>query len=144
MSFSMIMQTENMVKNQTFVTWIQVVSLFTKEQMAFLKTSQKMLKQYFWYFKLWIRQTITIKKKKAIGLMKDGLGRKIMTDFVGLKTKIYSSLIDDNSADEKSKGTKKCVIKRKLRFEHYENCLDATQLENEIKHLEKKKQNWRR
>ena len=33
--------------------------------------------------------------------MKDELGRKIMTDFVGLKTKIYSSLIDDNSADEK-------------------------------------------
>ena len=62
-----------------------------------------------------------------------------MKDFVGLKAKTYSSLIDDNSADKKSKGTKKCVIKRKLRFEHYENCLDATQLENEIKHLEKKK-----
>ena len=81
------------------------------------------------------------KEKKAIGLMKDELGRKIMKDFVGLKAKTYSSLIDDNSADKKSKGTKKCVIKRKLRFEHYENCLDATQLENEIKHLEKKKQN---
>ena len=47
MSFGMIMQTENMVKNQTFVTWMQVVSLFTKEQMAFLKTFQRMLKQYF-------------------------------------------------------------------------------------------------
>ena len=70
--------------------------------------------------------------------MKDELRRKIMKDFVRLKAKTYSSLIDDNSADKKSKGTKKCVIKRKLRFEHYENCLDATQLENEIKHLEKK------
>ena len=37
-----------------------------------------------------------------------------------------------------SKGTKKCVIKRKLKFENYENCLGATQLENKINHLEKK------
>ena len=35
------------------------------------------------------------------------------------------------------KGTKKCVIKRKLKFENYENCLEATQRENKINHLEK-------
>ena len=38
-----------------------------------------------------------------------------------------------------SKRTKKCVIKRKLKFEDYKNCLEVTQLENKIKHLGKKK-----
>ena len=37
------------------------------------------------------------------------------------------------------KGTKKCVIKRKLKFENYENCLEANQFENKINYLEKDK-----
>ena len=32
-----------------------------------------------------------------------------------------------------------CVIKRKLKFENYENCLEATQLENKINYLEENK-----
>ena len=78
------------------------------------------------------------KNKKVIGLMKDELGGKIMTKFVGLRAKTYSYLIDDGSEDKKAKGTKKCVIKRKLKFENYKNCLEATQLDNKIKYLEKK------
>ena len=35
-----------------------------------------------------------------------------MTKFVGLRGKTYSYLIDDCSKDKKSKGTKKCAIKR--------------------------------
>ena len=31
---------------------------------------------------------------------------------------------------KKAKGTRKCVIKRKLKFENYKNYLEATQLEN--------------
>ena len=54
------------------------------------------------------------KNKKAIGLMTDELGGKIMAKFVGLRAKTYSYLIDGGSEDKKSKGTKKCVIKRKL------------------------------
>ena len=34
---------------------------------------------------------------------------------------------------------KKCLIKQKLKFEHYKFCLEATQLENEINYLEKNK-----
>ena len=40
-----------------------------------------------------------------------------MKEFVGLKAKSYSYLIDEGSEDKKAKGTKKCVIKRKLKFE---------------------------
>ena len=77
------------------------------------------------------------KTKKVTGLMKHELGGKIMTKFVGLRAKNYSCLIDDGSKDKKTKGTKKCVIKRKLKFEKYKNCLEATQLDNKIKYLEK-------
>ena len=71
--------------------------------------------------------------------MKDELGRKIMAKFVWLKAKTYSYLIDDGSEDKKAKGTKKCVIKRKHKLEIYKNCLEATQLDNKTKYLEKKK-----
>ena len=40
------------------------------------------------------------------GLLKDELGGKIMTEFVGLRAKKYSYLIDDGSNDKKAKGTK--------------------------------------
>ena len=62
-----------------------------------------------------------------------------MTKFVGLRAKTYSYLIDDGSEDKKAKGTKKCVIKRKLKLENYKSCLEATQLDNKINYLEKNK-----
>ena len=69
--------------------------------------------------------------------MKNELRRKIMMQFVGLIAKTYSYLIDDSTEDKKAKDTKKCVTRRKLKFENYKNCLKATQLENKINHLEK-------
>ena len=59
--------------------------------------------------------------------MKNELGGKIMTKFVGLRAKTYSYLIDDGSEDKKVKGTKKCVIKGKLKFENYKNCYKKQQ-----------------
>ena len=61
----------------------------------------------------------TGKNKKVIGLMKDELGGRIMTEFVALKPKTYSYLTDDCEEDKKAKGTKKCVIKRMLKFYDY-------------------------
>ena len=68
------------------------------------------------------------KNKKVIGLMKDELGGKIMTEFVALRPKTYSNLMNDGGDDKKTKGTKKCVIKRRLKFNDYKGCL----LNNEI------------
>ena len=42
---------------------------------------------------------------------------------------------------KKKKHTKNYVIKRKLKFENYKNCLEATQLDNKIEYLEKNKIN---
>ena len=54
------------------------------------------------------------KNKKVIGMMKDELGGRIMKEFIGLRPKCYSYLTDDGNIDKKAKGTKKCVIKKKL------------------------------
>ena len=61
-----------------------------------------------------------------------------MSKFVGLRAKTYSYLIDDGSEDKKVKSRKKCVIKRKLKFKNFKNCLEAIQLDNKINHLDKK------
>ena len=39
---------------------------------------------------------------------------------------------------KKTKGTKKCVIKRNLKFRDYKKCLTVSQFENIINCLEKK------
>ena len=65
----------------------------------------------------------TGKNKKVIGLMKDELRGKIITEFVTLRPKTYSYLTDEGKEDKKAKGTKKCVIKRMIKFDDYKNCL---------------------
>ena len=71
---------------------------------------------------------ITDKNKKVLSNFEDELGGKIMTEFVTLRPKTYSYLMDDGTSDKKAKGTKKCVIKRVLKFNDYKDCL----LNNEI------------
>ena len=63
------------------------------------------------------------KNKKVIGLMKDELGAKVITEFVTLRPKTYSYLKDDCKEDKKAKGTKICVIKRMIKFNDYKNYL---------------------
>ena len=65
----------------------------------------------------------TGKNKKIIGLMKDELGGKIITEFVTLRPKTCSFLTDDGKEDKKAKGTKKYVIKKTIKFNDYKKCL---------------------
>ena len=69
--------------------------------------------------------------------MKDELGGRIKTEFIVLRPRTYAYQIDDDDDDDddhddhdeddfkvrKTKGTKKCVIKRVLKFNDYKNCL---------------------
>ena len=57
-------------------------------------------------------------QERIIGLMKDELGGEIMAKFVALRPKTYSYLKNDVD-----KGTKKGVIKRRLKFNDYKDCL---------------------
>ena len=82
----------------------------------------------------------TRKKKKTIGLMKDELGGKIITEFVTLRLKTYLYLTDDGKEDKKAKGTRKCEIKRMIKFEDYKNCLlkDEILLKSQQRFISKK------
>ena len=55
--------------------------------------------------------------------MKDELERRIMAEFITLRPKAYAYLTDDGKEDKKAKGTKKCVLKRKIKFDDYKKCL---------------------
>ena len=65
----------------------------------------------------------TRENKKVIGLMKDELRGELITEFVTLRPKTYSYLTDNNKEDKKAKGTKKCVIKKMIKFNDYKKCL---------------------
>ena len=65
------------------------------------------------------------RNKKVIGLFKDELGGKILTELCALRAKTYAYLIDGYNDDDynknkiinkKAKGTKECMIKRELMF----------------------------
>ena len=70
--------------------------------------------------------------KKVIGLMKDELGGKIMTEFVALRAKMYAYRKIDRLAAQHEhkevgekccKGTKRCVVAEGLTFDDYKTCL---------------------
>ena len=80
------------------------------------------------------------KNKKVIGLMKDELGGKIIMEFVTLRPNTYSYLTDDGKEDKKAKGTKKCVIKKMIKFNDYNKCLlnDELILKSQQRFISKK------
>ena len=63
------------------------------------------------------------KNKKVIGMFKDEIGGKIMTEFCALRAKSYAFKLDDDTEMKKAKGTKKCILKRELIFENYKDAL---------------------
>ncbi|XP_066588944.1 uncharacterized protein [Prorops nasuta] len=63
--------------------------------------------------------------KKVPGLMKDENNGKIMTEFVGLRAKMYTFKVQDcTKITKKAKGVKGYVIDRNITFDDYKDCLD--------------------
>ena len=102
-----------MVKKQKYVIWIQIVSLSTFKQKAFIKTLQKLLKQDLTPRITNWKERYQKEKKKLIGLMKDELRRKIMREFVELREKTYRYLMMIAPKIKKSKGHKKMCHEKK-------------------------------
>ena len=63
------------------------------------------------------------KNKKVIGMFKDELGGKIMTEFCALRAKAYAYKLDDDTEKKKARGTKKCIVKREIIFKNYVDSL---------------------
>ena len=63
------------------------------------------------------------KNKKVLRKVKDELGGKIMTEFIALRSKMYAYQTVDGKVDKKCKGTKKCVVKKRITFEDIKKCM---------------------
>lgn len=61
--------------------------------------------------------------KKVIGLMKDENNGLIMTEFCGLRSKMYATLVEGGDGMKKSKGVKRSVVDNTICFEDYVNCM---------------------
>ena len=60
--------------------------------------------------------------KKVIGMMKDECDGKQISEFFGLRAKMYSYRLDEKE-EKKAKGVKKNVIKKDISFDDYYKCL---------------------
>ena len=67
------------------------------------------------------------KNKKVPGMMKDEAGGKIIEEFVGLRSKLYSYKMFEGKEEKKCKGIKKTVVKKQISFEDYKECLLSKQ-----------------
>ena len=126
MNFSVTILNQSMETEQHFVTQILIVLLFTWKPKIFFEDISNDVERWFDtsnYDKNDKRPLPIGKNKKVPGLFKDELGGKIITEVVALRPKTYAYLMDDGSDHKKAKGTKKCVIKQKLMFENYKDCL---------------------
>ncbi|XP_051165642.1 uncharacterized protein LOC127284297 [Leptopilina boulardi] len=61
--------------------------------------------------------------KKILGLMKDECNGRILTEFVGLRSKLYSVRVEDKDFIKKAKGIKAGVVKKTIQFDDYVKCL---------------------
>lgn len=63
------------------------------------------------------------KNKKIPGLFKDELNGIIMTEFVGLRSKMYSVRAGGIEKMKKAKGVKRYVLKKTITFDDYVDCI---------------------
>ena len=56
-------------------------------------------------------------------MFKDEAGGKQITEFVGLRAKLYSYKMDEGEEEKKCKGMKKLVVKKSISFDDYKKCL---------------------
>ena len=61
--------------------------------------------------------------KKVLGMFKDEAGGKIIDEFVGLRSKLYSYKMLEGEETKKCKGVKKSVVKKSIAHEDYKTCL---------------------
>ena len=62
------------------------------------------------------------RNKKSLGKMKDEVNGHAISEFVGLRSKMYS-FICDNKEEKRAKGISKVTVKKDLKHEHYKLAL---------------------
>ena len=81
------------------------------------------------------------KNKKVIGKFKDEAGGKPIVEFIGLRSKMYSYLKDNNQCGRAAKGIKKIVIKKDIKHcANYKDVLfNNKQLHHKMKTIRSEK-----
>ena len=69
------------------------------------------------------RARFSPKNKKVIGKFKDEACGTPIKEFVGLRSKMYSYVKDNEKEDRTAKGIKKVVINKEIKHENYKNTL---------------------
>lgn len=67
---------------------------------------------------------VPLANKKIVGLMKDECNGGIMTEFVGLRSKMYSVRVNGEDRMKKAKGVNTSVVKKTIVFNDYVECLN--------------------
>ena len=61
--------------------------------------------------------------KKVIGKFKDETGGLPITEWIGLRAKMYSILTEDGKEKKTGKGIKKSVLKKEIKHQDFKDCL---------------------
>ena len=121
MNFGMIILNQSIKIMQNCGTWINKKNIKTED---FYENIADKIKKRFDTSNYEVnRAQLRGKNKEVAGLMRDKLREKIMAEFVAVRSKTFSYLIEDGNSDKNQIEQKLCVIKRILRFNGYKNCL---------------------
>ena len=85
----------------------------------------------------------SINNRAVVGRMKDEFNGKIISEFVGLRSKLYSLTIDGEKKEKKvAKGVKRCVINKELKFSDFKSTLvNKTKLNKNMNFIKSKLHN---
>ena len=61
--------------------------------------------------------------KKVIGKFKNETSEKIISEFIGLRPKLYSFRTNDGKEKKTCKGVKRSVVKNEIKFDDYQHTL---------------------
>lgn len=82
------------------------------------------------------------KNKKVIGKMKDEMAGKPISEYIGLRAKMYSIQGPEGNLTKKAKGVSKVVIKKDIKHENYKKVLEEHKvLRHEMLQLRSNKHN---
>ena len=65
----------------------------------------------------------SVKNKKVIGKFKDEIGGHPITEWVGLRAKMYSMKLMDNVEKKTGKGINKSVLRKEIKHQDFKDCL---------------------
>ena len=98
--------------------------LYGTEEMKNLFDNSEYSKNSEYFFK---------ENKKVIGRMKDEAAGVPITGFIGLRSKMYSYIKDNNKGGKTAKGIKKAVIKKDINHINYKETLNNQQMHHKMK-----------